>query len=74
MHVERNRRARGVGVGKRLFEIVRAEIFLPHGRGGIARVARSRAVVAREKIFRDVEAFACDLKFSVGFCHCAMIV
>ena len=58
MHVERNRRARGIGRRVELLEIVRAEIILPHRRRGIAGVTRPRPIVFLQKLFGDLEAFA----------------
>ena len=55
VHVERDGRARGFGLGVDVFEVVGAEGVLPDGRGGIAGVARARAIVAGEEFFGDAE-------------------
>ena len=62
MHVERNRRARRIRARVELFQIVRAEIILPDRRGGIAGVARPRAIVFFQKRFGDFEAFPVQLQ------------
>jgi hypothetical protein len=45
MHVERNGSGGSLGASVIIFEIVRAEIFLPDRSGGIAGVARAGAIV-----------------------------
>jgi hypothetical protein len=69
MHVKGNRRVRRVRGGVILFKIVRPEIILPHRRGGIAGVARSRAIIFFEKLFGNFEAFPVQLKMEVRVAH-----
>ncbi len=66
MHVERDGRARGFGLGVDAFEIVGAEVLLPHGGGGIAGVARARAIVAGEEFVGDAELLAVEFEGEFG--------
>ena len=60
----------GVLCGCRLrvnvFKIGGAEIILPHGRGGVAGVTRTGAVVARQKFIGDAEALAVKRQSKIG--------
>ena len=62
MHVERDGRLRGVGLGVHAFEVVGTEIILPDRRRRIAGVTRAGAVVTVQKFLGDQEALAIEIE------------
>lgn len=58
VHVKRDGRFGAIGLLVDLFEIIWTEGIVPDGRGRVARVARTGAVVASEKLFADAKLIA----------------
>jgi hypothetical protein len=66
MHVERDGRLRGLGLGVDAFEVIGAEVFLPNGRGRIAGVARTGTVVTIQELLGDVKLLLVELEGEFG--------
>src|SRR5258707_6872534 len=58
MHVQRNGRLRVFRLGEDIFQVGRAKAVAPNGRGGVAGVAWTGAIVFCEKFFSDAELIA----------------
>ena len=62
VHVERDGRLGGVGLGEELIEVVRSDVVLPDGRGRVAGVARPGTVVAGEELLGDAKPVAIEVQ------------
>src|ERR1700722_6666733 len=69
MHVQRNGCLGPLRFGVYGFEIIRAERVIPDWRSGVACVARSRAIIAAEKFFTDLQFLTHALEAGSGERH-----